>query len=169
AAPIRRAESPLAALRSCRVGPVAVGLPARVTEQGGGKGFAERLRLGRLEEDGFSFKQSFIVRSYEVGINKRATVKTIANLLQEVGCNHLRSVGFSTDGFATTTIMRELRLIWVTSRLHIEIYEYPKWGDVVEIETWFQGVRRVGNRRDWILKDLATGLVIGRATRYLTQ
>ncbi|XP_020598212.1 oleoyl-acyl carrier protein thioesterase 1, chloroplastic-like [Phalaenopsis equestris] len=165
AAPIRRGESALAALRSCRVGPVAVGLPARETEQGGGKGFAERLRLGRLEEDGFSFKQSIIVRSYEVGINKRATVQTIANVLQDVGCNHLQSVGFSNDGFVPTTIMRELRLMWVFSRMHIEIYEYPKWGDVIEIESWFQGVRRVGNRRDWILKDLDTGLVIGRATR----
>ncbi|XP_020589501.1 oleoyl-acyl carrier protein thioesterase 1, chloroplastic-like [Phalaenopsis equestris] len=162
--PIRRAEYALAALRSCRVGPEAVGLCARETEEGAGKGFAERLRLGRLEEDGLSYKESFIVRCYEVGINKTATVETIANLLQEVGCNHAQSVGFSTDGFATTTTMRELRLIWVTSRMHIEIYEYPAWGDVVEIETWCQGEGRIGTRRDWILKDLATGLVIGRAT-----
>lgn len=47
--------------------------------------------------------------------------------MQEVGCNHAQSVGFSTDGFATTTTMRKLRLIWVTSRMHIEIYKYPAW------------------------------------------
>lgn len=40
-------------------------------------------------------------------------------------------------------------------------------GDVVEIETWCQGEGKIGTRRDWILKDLATGEVIGRATRYL--
>jgi len=39
--------------------------------------------------------------------------------------------------------------------------------DVVEIETWCQGEGRIGTRRDWILKDCATGQVIGRATRYL--
>ncbi|CAL9145644.1 unnamed protein product [Musa hybrid cultivar] len=129
-----------------------------------GKGLAERLRLGSLVPDGLSYKESFVVRCYEVGINKTATVETIANLLQEVGCNHAQSVGFSTDGFATTPTMRKLRLIWVTSRMHIEIYKYPAWGDVVEIETWCQGEGRIGTRRDWILKDLATGEVIGRAT-----
>ncbi|XP_020248723.1 oleoyl-acyl carrier protein thioesterase, chloroplastic-like isoform X2 [Asparagus officinalis] len=61
--------------------------------------------------------------------------------------------------------MRKLGLIWVTSRMHIEMYKYPAWGDVVEIETWCQGEGKIGIRRDWILKDLATGSVIGRATR----
>ncbi|KAK4492192.1 hypothetical protein RD792_002990 [Penstemon davidsonii] len=125
---------------------------------------ADRLRLGSLMEDGFSYKEKFIVRCYEVGINKTATVETIANLLQEVGCNHAQSVGFSTDGFATTLTMRKLHLIWVTSRMHIEIYKYPAWGDVVEIETWCQSEGRIGTRRDWILKDYANGEVIGRAT-----
>ncbi|WZY84370.1 hypothetical protein YC2023_030754 [Brassica napus] len=96
--------------------------------------------------------------------NKTATVQTIANLLQEVGCNQFQSVGFSTDGFATTPTMRKLNLIWVTSRMHIEIYKYPAWGDVVEIETWCQSEGRIGTRRDWILKDLANGEVTDRAT-----
>ncbi|KAE9592116.1 putative oleoyl-[acyl-carrier-protein] hydrolase [Lupinus albus] len=125
---------------------------------------ADRFRLGSLTEDGLSYKEKFIVRSYEVGINKTATVETIANLLQEVGCNHAQSVGYSTDGFATTPTMRKLHLIWVTARMHIEIYKYPAWSDVVEIETWCQGEGRVGTRRDFILKDFATDQVIGRAT-----
>ncbi|KAL0436717.1 UNVERIFIED_CONTAM: Oleoyl-acyl carrier protein thioesterase, chloroplastic [Sesamum radiatum] len=75
-------------------------------------------RLGSLNEDGLSYKEKFIVRCYEVGINKTATVETIA---------YCRS-------------------------------------DVVEIETWCQSEGRIGTRRDWILKDYATGEVIGRAT-----
>ncbi|XP_076905896.1 oleoyl-acyl carrier protein thioesterase, chloroplastic-like [Bidens hawaiensis] len=128
------------------------------------KTLADRLRLGSLTEDGLSYKERFIIRCYEVGINKTATVETIANLLQEVGGNHAQSVGFSTDGFATTTTMRKLHLIWVTARMHIEIYRYPAWSDVIEIETWCQGEGRIGTRRDWILKDYANGEVIGRAT-----
>lgn len=42
----------------------------------------ERLRLGSLLEDGLSYKESFVIRCYEVGVNKTATVETIANLLQ---------------------------------------------------------------------------------------
>ncbi|KAJ0783332.1 putative oleoyl-[acyl-carrier-protein] hydrolase [Helianthus annuus] len=154
------------------------GVAVDVTE----KRLADRLRMGSLTEDGLSYKERFIIRCYEVGINKTATVETIANLLQElglvilqtvetianmlqeVGGNHAQSVGFSTDGFATTTTMRKLNLIWVTSRMHIEIYRYPAWSDVVEIETWCQGEGRIGTRRDWIIKDHSNGEVIGRAT-----
>ncbi|XP_034704707.1 oleoyl-acyl carrier protein thioesterase 1, chloroplastic-like [Vitis riparia] len=139
------------------------GEQSRLAVAGSGS-LADRLRMGSLTEDGLSYKERFIVRCYEVGINKTATVETIANLLQEVGCNHAQSVGFSTDGFATTHTMRKLHLIWVTARMHIEIYKYPAWSDVIEIETWCQGEGRIGTRRDWILKDYATGQVIGRAT-----
>lgn len=57
---------------------------AAARAEGGGArpSLAERLRLGSLLEDGLSYKESFIVRCYEVGINKTATVETIANLLQ---------------------------------------------------------------------------------------
>ncbi|XWS76071.1 hypothetical protein CRYUN_Cryun01aG0145800 [Craigia yunnanensis] len=125
---------------------------------------ADRLRLGGLTEDGLSYKEKFIVRCFEVGVNKTATIETIANLLQENGGNHAQSVGFSRDGFATSPTMRKLHLIWVTARMHIEVYKYPAWSDVIEIETWCQSEGRIGTRRDWILKDSATGEVIGRAT-----
>ncbi|KAG8371727.1 hypothetical protein BUALT_Bualt13G0118200 [Buddleja alternifolia] len=148
-----------------RVASVATGEPkSKPQEPTYQPSLADRLRLGSLTEDGLSYKEKFIVRCYEVGMNKTATVETIANLLQEVGCNHAQNVGFSTDGFATTLSMRKLHLIWVTARMHIEIYKYPAWSDVVEIETWCQSEGRIGTRRDWILKDYANGEVIGRAT-----
>ncbi|CAA6659904.1 unnamed protein product [Spirodela intermedia] len=135
---------------------------------------AERLRLGRLAADGLSYSENFIVRCYEVGTNKTATIDAIANLLQEVACNHAQSVGLTRDGFSTTTTMRKLGLIWVTSRMHIEVNRYPAWkleltlvpvqGDVLEIETWGQQEDRIGTRRDWIVKDCSSGAIIGRAT-----
>ena len=55
---------------------------------------ADRFRAGRLMEDGYSYKEKFIVRSYEVGINKTATVETIANLLQvRITCCFFLSLG----------------------------------------------------------------------------
>ncbi|WOG82471.1 hypothetical protein DCAR_0101635 [Daucus carota subsp. sativus] len=78
--------------------------------------------------------------------------------------NHSQIVGFSTDGFSTTTTMRRLNLIWVTARMHIEVYKYPAWSDVVEIETWGHSEGRIGTRRVWIIRDYSNGEVIGRAT-----
>uniref|UniRef100_A0A7N0UIJ8 Acyl-[acyl-carrier-protein] hydrolase n=1 Tax=Kalanchoe fedtschenkoi TaxID=63787 RepID=A0A7N0UIJ8_KALFE len=156
--------SGLGKLRSNSISAVLDKVGTGTVEGFNGATLADRLRLGSLTEDRLSYKERFIVRCYEVGINKTATVETMANLLQEVGCNHAQSVGFSTDGFATTTSMRKMHLIWVTARMHIEIYKYPAWSDVVEIETWCQGEGRIGTRRDWIMKDYADGEVIGRAT-----
>ncbi|KAI3694384.1 hypothetical protein L1987_77349 [Smallanthus sonchifolius] len=153
----RRQSSRILAVTGQHPNGIAVGLKEKRLPEG--------LRLGSLTEDGLSYKERFIIRCYEVGINKTATVETIANLLQEVGGNHAQSVGFLTDGFATTTTMRKLHLIWVSARMNIEIYRYPAWSDVVEIETWCQSEGRIGTRRDWILKDYANGEVIGRATR----
>lgn len=121
-------------------------------------------QTGRLIDGGMVFRESFVIRCYEVGVNKTASMETIANLLQELGCNHAQSVGFSNDGFATTPRMLENRLIWVTTRMHIEMYKYPKWGDIVEIDTWFQGGASIMSRRDWIIRFGQTGEVIGRGT-----
>lgn len=122
------------------------------------------LQMGKLVDGGMVFREKFMIRCYEVGVNRTASIESIANLLQEIGCNHAQSVGFSNDGFATTPLMRKKRLIWVTTRMHIEMDRYPVWGDVVEIDTWFQGEGNIVSRRDWIIKMASTGEVIGRGT-----
>ncbi|GKF50373.1 oleoyl-acyl carrier protein thioesterase, chloroplastic-like protein [Tanacetum coccineum] len=72
--------------RCRRVAPVMVMKTDELTavglEKENKKSLADELRLGSLTEDGLSYKERFIVRCYEVGINKTATVETIANLLQ---------------------------------------------------------------------------------------
>ncbi|KAL2631106.1 hypothetical protein R1flu_015792 [Riccia fluitans] len=123
----------------------------------------ELLKMGGLIDDGLVYREKFIIRCYEVGTNRTASMDTMANLLQECACNHAQSVGFSTDGFATTPAMRKRHLIWVTTRMHIEIDEYPVWGQVIEIDTWFQGEAKIATRRDWLIRH-EDGRIIGRAT-----
>ncbi|EFJ19868.1 hypothetical protein SELMODRAFT_444039 [Selaginella moellendorffii] len=108
--------------------------------------------------------ESFSIRSYEVGENRKISIATLANLLQEVACNHARNNGFSVDGFATTLSMRKYGLIWVITRIQIEVEEYPKWGDNIEIDSWFQFQGKNGTRRDWRVTNTRTGKVIARAT-----
>lgn len=71
----------------------------------------------------------FVGMYYSISLPLRTYFLDILDVffMQEVGCNHAQSVGFSTDGFATTPTMRKLHLIWVTARMHIEIYKYPAW------------------------------------------
>ncbi|KAL3649293.1 hypothetical protein CASFOL_005696 [Castilleja foliolosa] len=137
--------------RSLRVASVATG--EQQQESSHQPRLDDRLRLGGLTEDGLSYKEKFIVRCYEVGLNKTATVETIANMLQG-GCLQSCSECWFLN-----------RWIWYIDD-HEKIASHMGDGtsDVVEVETWYESEGRIGPRRDWFLKDFATGEVIGRAT-----
>ncbi|GAQ87344.1 Acyl-ACP Thioesterase A [Klebsormidium nitens] len=145
-------------------------MPKTEEEERGGNawgGFdlhADMFKAGRFVDSGFVFRERFAIRCYEVDRNRTASIETIANLMQEVSANHAQAVGFSNDGFATSPLMRERGMIWVTTRIHIEMFRYPKWGDFVEFDTWFQDPGRVGGRRDWNIRDAASGDLIGCGT-----
>lgn len=123
------------------------------------------IKGGRLVNNCTSFIEEHRIRSYEVGADQRTTIVTIANLLQEVAGNHAVALwGRTEEGFATDPVMVELNLIFAATRIQVQMDSYPKWGDTVQIETWFQAEGRVGARRDWLVKDATSGNVIGRAT-----
>ncbi|KAJ4780572.1 Acyl-[acyl-carrier-protein] hydrolase [Rhynchospora pubera] len=125
----------------------------------------EKMIFGSFENDKTVYKESFVIRSSHVGLNKTATVETIASLLQETACNRAICLGWLADGFPTPPTMRKHRLTWITFRVHIEMYKYPAWGDVVEIEHWFEPDGRIAVRLDFIIRNLSTGEMIGRSTR----
>ncbi|BDA48332.1 Palmitoyl-acyl carrier protein thioesterase, chloroplastic [Coccomyxa sp. Obi] len=120
---------------------------------------------GRLTDDGTAFLEEHRIRGYEVGPDQKTTIVTIANLLQEVAGNHAVALWGRTDaGYATDPLMVERHLIFAVTRMQIRMDSYPKWGDLVQIETWFQEEGRVSACRNWILTNQSTGEEIGRAT-----
>ncbi|XP_042503814.1 palmitoyl-acyl carrier protein thioesterase, chloroplastic-like [Macadamia integrifolia] len=135
--------------------------------KGGGGGMdlpSHAFKLGRFVEDRFVYRQTFIIRSYEIGPDKTATMETLMNLLQETALNHVMSSGLAGDGFGATQEMSLRKLIWVVTRIHIQVEKYSCWGDVVEIDTWVDALGKNGMRRDWIIRDYSTQQIITRAT-----
>ncbi|KAG0616393.1 hypothetical protein M758_5G111500 [Ceratodon purpureus] len=124
----------------------------------------DTMRQGKLIENELVYRQTFVIRSYEAGFDKSASIETIANLFQETALNHVGLSKFVGDGMGTTHAMMRHRLIWVVTRMHVEVDRYPVWGDVVEIDSWVAGEGKNGMRRDFIVRDYATGEVIARAT-----
>ncbi|GER44029.1 palmitoyl-acyl carrier protein thioesterase [Striga asiatica] len=120
--------------------------------------------LGRFAEGKSVFRQSFVIRSYEIGPDKTATVETIMNLLQETALNHVANSGVAGDGFGVTREMSLRKLIWVVTRIQVQIDKYSSWGDVVEVDTWVDAAGKNGMRRDWIIRDYNTQNIITRAT-----
>ncbi|KAG0500276.1 hypothetical protein HPP92_000348 [Vanilla planifolia] len=133
------------------------------------KGVAEEealnaFKLGRFVEERFVYRQTFVIRSYEIGPDKTATMETLMNLLQETALNHVMSSGLASDGFGATHEMSLRKLIWVVTRINIQVDRYSRWGDIVEIDTWVAASGKNGMRRDWIIRDYGTKEIITRAT-----
>ncbi|XP_057767519.1 palmitoyl-acyl carrier protein thioesterase, chloroplastic-like [Salvia miltiorrhiza] len=120
--------------------------------------------FGRFVEDRFVFRQAFVIRSYEIGPDKTATMETLMNLLQETALNHVANSGVAGGGFGATREMSLRKLIWVVTRIHVQIDKYSSWGDVVEIDTWVNAAGKNGMRRDWIIRDYKSQKIITRAT-----
>lgn len=120
--------------------------------------------FGRFVEARFVFRQAFVIRSYEIGPDQTATMETLMNLLQETALNHVANSGVAGSGFGATREMSLRKLIWVVTRIHVQIDKYSSWGDVVEIETWVNAAGKNGMRRDWIIRDYKTHNIITRAT-----
>ncbi|GAQ78608.1 Acyl-ACP Thioesterase A [Klebsormidium nitens] len=111
-----------------------------------------------------TMKQKFMTRWYEVGANGKARMETIANYMQEIGANHVNTLYTSSDGLATSPLMKKHGLVWVITKMHIEMDSYPSWGDVVLVESWTEPVGKNGGRRDWTFSNSQTGEELGRAT-----
>ncbi|XP_027364775.1 palmitoyl-acyl carrier protein thioesterase, chloroplastic-like [Abrus precatorius] len=121
-------------------------------------------RQGLIVEGGVGYRQTIVIRSYEVGADKTATLESILNLLQETALNHVWMSGLLGDGFGATHGMVRNDLIWVVSRMQVLIDYYPIWGEVVEIDTWVGASGKNGMRRDWLIRSQATGHIFARAT-----
>ncbi|CAO2162513.1 unnamed protein product [Urochloa humidicola] len=125
---------------------------------------ADPFRQALIVEGGVRYQQTLVVRSYEVGPDKTATMETVLNLLQETALNHVWMSGLLGDGFGATHGMIKNNLIWVVSRMHVQVDQYPIWGEVLDIDTWVGSSGKNGMRRDWLIRGRNSGDVFVRAT-----
>ncbi|CAN1151580.1 Palmitoyl-acyl carrier protein thioesterase, chloroplastic [Linum perenne] len=89
------------------------------------KQYVDRHRQGLMIENGVGYRQTVVVRSYEVGPDKTATLDSLLNLLQETALNHVWMSGLLGNGFGATHGMVRNNLIWVVSRMQVEVDDYP--------------------------------------------
>ncbi|MFQ6662627.1 hypothetical protein Gotur_030414 [Gossypium turneri] len=128
------------------------------------KQLVDPYRQGLITERGVGYRQTVVVRSYEVGPDRTATLESLLNLFQETALNHVWMSGLLSNGFGATHGMMRNNLIWVVSRMHVQVDHYPIWGEVIEIDTWVGASGKNGMRRDWVIRSQATGSTYARAT-----
>ena len=103
------------------------------------------------------WKDQYKVHSYEVDFSGSATLASLCRFMQESAWTHAEhlDVGF-------TQLMKK-NLIWVLSRQTVQVNDFPKWGDTVQIHTWPSGQDRLFCYRDFKIID-EQGNIKGVAT-----
>ena len=86
-----------------------------------------QLRQGGFAENSLMYRQIFVIRSYEVGLDKSTSVREIFSLFQEMALNHVQLLGIAGDGFGATRAMNKLGLIWVVTKMQVDVDRYPVW------------------------------------------
>ncbi|CAN0858525.1 Palmitoyl-acyl carrier protein thioesterase, chloroplastic, partial [Linum grandiflorum] len=119
---------------------------------------------GMLVQNGLIYRQHVLVKSFEIGPDRKLTMAALMNHLQDTSLNHTSSKGIMADGFGGTSYMRRNNLCWVITSTQVVVDRYPCWGEVMEVEHWFYESGKNGLANDWLIRDGNTGEVLVRAT-----
>jgi len=76
------------------------------------------------------YSEDFKIRSYETRPDGLATLSSLCNYLQEAASNHAKILNWSFGKLNKNNRM------WVLHRLKVVIQAFPKWGEIVTVETW---------------------------------
>ena len=97
----------------------------------------------------YSYSEKYRIRNYEADFKGLLKISSIFNYFQEVASNHAEALGWGFDS------MYENGVLWVLSRLQIEIKKLPKWGEEIEVLTQPRGIKKLFAVRDFAIRNSA--------------
>lgn len=108
------------------------------------------------------WRESFKVHSYEIGPSGFACPQSICRFLQEAASNHASEIGVSGEKLA------ENEQMWVLSQLSLQMRHYPRWHEVLQIETWtVTKGSNIRGFRDFVLRDDQNQIIGVASTMWL--
>jgi medium-chain acyl-[acyl-carrier-protein] hydrolase len=113
------------------------------------------MKLPELPPLGYS--GVFIIRTYEIDNQKRATIPAIVKLMHEAAMQNVIHLKLSVWDLESHQIS------WVLMRKWLEIYRMPKLGEQITIHTYPAGFERMFTFRDYKMYD-EDGLLIAASS-----
>lgn len=107
------------------------------------------------------WREKFEIKSYNVDFQQNIKPSVLMQFFQEVASRHAATLGAGYDALI------ERELFWALSRLTVEITRMPHWGETILIETWPCGSEGLFFRRDFILYDSDSNVIIRAVSGWL--
>ena len=105
-----------------------------------------------------SWVDQYLVHSYEMDQQRRLSLVAAINYFQESAWRNAEVLGLGFNELAAKN------RFWVLSRLYVEMYRYPLWGDTVQLETWPKGMDSLFAMRDFRIKSTSGKEILGAGT-----
>ncbi len=102
-------------------------------------------------------KTTFNITSADADMNARLRLGSLVNFLIQSAIQSADKLGFGFNN------LKEHNLIWVLSRLELQIFRPMKWNETILVETWPKNIEKLFYTRDFIVFD-SQGNEIARAT-----
>lgn len=103
------------------------------------------------------FKTKIIVPYYEINRHREASAPAVFNYLEEAAIRHSETVGCGIDWLLSQG------LGWMLTRWTLQMERYPKWQEIIEIQTWPSNFERFYATREFTVTG-SCGEPIGLAT-----
>jgi medium-chain acyl-[acyl-carrier-protein] hydrolase len=104
--------------------------------------------------------ESYRVMVGDVDFTKKLKPGAAFNYFQEIAGTHAANLGVGID-----TIRRKHGVIWVMTRIRVDVERYPGWDENIVIETWPQQPKRFEFERHYIMRDIQ-GHILMRAVSF---
>lgn len=102
------------------------------------------------------FKENTRVKTYHVDKNGRLGTPQIFNFLQEIAYRH------SYEGKFGQPDLAELDMVWMLSRIKLQLLHIANLGDEIEVRSWVRSIVGALSERDFSIR--SKGMEIARAT-----
>jgi len=102
-----------------------------------------------------SWVDQYLVHSYEMDQEGRLSIVSAINYFQESAWRNAEALGLGFNDLAGKN------RYWILSRMYVEMYRYPLWGNAIQLETWPKGMESLFALRDFRIKSAEGDELLG--------
>jgi medium-chain acyl-[acyl-carrier-protein] hydrolase len=107
------------------------------------------------------YQETLTIKSYQTNQYGNASIASLFNILMEAAWAHAQVMDWGYDH------LKNRNLLWVLSRMYIQIEKYPVWQDRISLNTWSAGTDGIYAYREYVVENEIGEVIFKASTAWL--
>jgi acyl-ACP thioesterase len=107
------------------------------------------------------FQETLTIKSYQTNQFGQASIASLFNILMEAAWAHAQVMDWGYDD------LKNKNLLWVLSRMYMQIEKYPAWQDLIRLSTWSAGTDGIYAYREYHVENEHGDVILKASTAWL--